>query len=266
MDFLQDQGYNMVALPKPDIAPLQLLSQEGAHVSSLESSLQELFIADVAPVPATIADTEVPNLQGQKALTMGAKTGLNFLGNILKSLNLGGLKTQSDFNDADKIVFSFENVKEDKIKLLALDNFISGSIPDEKQFKTYTDRLKNSELFVISAVLKCNAFSIEVLDQNNQKIDIESSLKGIIEGKADFERNKDNSFKIAHQSEKNLVFAFKAVQILYDKTQWFEFWKKEQTKFTIKNQEGLVLKSEDAFPVKTLEPASELLTIKNGLF
>lgn len=251
-NLLKEHGYSLVALPKADISPLQLLSKETGYVSFLGGTVQTLFTADEAGVPHVERDAEVNSIQGETSLSFDLEGGISFLENIFKVIGinhtykLGSLKGSTNLKNADSVVFSFSNPKEDRIDLLGLDKFLNGSIPQEKAFKSYVKRLKESDLYVISAVLKSTDFSIEVFDSNATYVDISADVKSIVDVDGKVSRDRDSEYKIQYKGDKPFVFALKAVQVLYDKPKWFEFWNKEEAYFRIKNQESLVVRGDES--------------------
>lgn len=248
-NFLAEHGYNMVALPRADIAPLMLLCMEGDHLESLESSLSLLFEQDVAPLP--LPSTPTAPLVGQATLNFELKTGLDFLSGIFQKLKLDDskLKLDANSNRAYHVSFSFEKVNEEKVGLLDLDNFLTGAIPLDKEFRTYMNRLKKSELFVITSTLRSGSFKIQIEDSNGQELALDVALQETGEISATINRHKQSGFSIESPEGVELVFGFKAVQILFDKGKWFDFWKPKEARFRIRSQEGVVLRGEEEFQV-----------------
>ncbi len=258
---LAELGYNSVALPRSDIQPLELLSRENGHLSPLNSPLELLFEADAAPLPLPAPGT--PDIIGRKTFEFGLKAGFSFLDGLFRKIGLDGskLQAQADGGHSYKVAFSFEEIAEEKVGLLDLDNFLTGAIPREKEFRTYMERLKKSELYVITSVLASSTFFLKIEDANGRSLDLETTLQGAAEAKVAVNRSKNNGFSIFREEGPPLVFAFKAVQILYDKARWFEFWKAGEARFRIKNQEGLTLKGISDFPVRLLEPDAFIVEI-----
>ena len=153
-NFLAPYGYNLVVLPRTDLVPLTLLCQEGDHLESLHGTLDLLFEPDLAPLPLPVAS--IADVEGQKKMAYEFKTGLSFLDELLQRLGLskGVVKVEAGGSSSLQVSFAFQEVSEKKIGLLDLDNFLSGAIPREGDFRTYAERLINSELFVITSTLK----------------------------------------------------------------------------------------------------------------
>lgn len=258
---LAEYGYNLVALPKADIKPLLLLYKNNDAVSSVDSPLVQLFkIADSAP-PTVLKDTDVTEIAGSANLTFDATAGVSLLDWLLQKLNMGKLEAKLKLNAKNKVLISYENITEDKVSLLELDNFITGSEPDTARFTTFREKLEENELYVVNAVLKSNAFSITVEDENGQSVDVEATVKGIVNANVDIARNKNNALTLKHAGATPLVFAFKAQQILYDRKKWWEFFRKDEASFRIRDQQGVVLKGESDFPTAPLKGGVTLMDI-----
>ena len=260
-NLLSDYGYNLVALPKEDIAPLLLLYKNDDAVSSTESNLQKLFkIEDSAP-PNIIKKKKVIDIDGAVNFTFNAEGGISMLDWLLKKLQMGKLSGKLKLDAKSKVKFSYKDINEEKVNLLDLDNFISGSEPDKDSFNTFKKKLENSELYVVNAVLKSNAFSIAVEDGNNQALDVEASVKKIVDVNVDVTRGENNVITLKHKEAIPIVFAFKAQKIIYNRKKWWKYFNKEEARFHIKDQQGLVLKDESDFPTSPLAEGVTLIDI-----
>lgn len=260
-NLLADQGYNMIALPRAGIQPLLLLSEEGNSLVSLDSPLEAFFAADMAPIPSF--NTITAPFSGQKMLKFELKSNLNFLSGLFQQFKMDDsqLKAGAGSDHSYTVDFAFEQVKEDKVGLLDLDNFLTGAVPLEKEFRTYAERLRKSQLYIVTSLLKSAAFSIEVKDETGRQLDLDLGMQDAAAGKLTIDRNKNNGFTIAHRNGPELAFAFKAAQILYDKAAWFEFWKTKEARFRIKDQQGLVLRGESDFPVQLLPTGDQFVDL-----
>jgi hypothetical protein len=138
--------------------------------------------------------------------------------------------------------------------LLELDSFISGSDPVKGKFNAFKEKLEDSELYVINNVLKSNSFSVAVEDATGSKVNIEATVKGIVDANVDISRNKNNEITLTHtNADTYIVFAFKAQQIIYDQKEWWQFFRKKGAKFRIKDQQGVILRGEDKYPTRSLQ-------------
>jgi hypothetical protein len=253
-NLLTDYGYNLVALPKADLQPLGLLFKRPDGLGSVDSTLLKLFtIADAAP-PMIRRDGVVPDLKGSALVTFDAKAGVNLLQSLLGHLGLGKASAKLDLNTNHTVTVGYENITEDKTDLLELDSYISGSDPDKVQFNTFKDKLENSELYVINAVLKSSTFSIKVEDKSGQRVNLDAAVKGMLDAKVDVSHRDKNFMTIKHKGAP-LVFAFKAQRIMYDRKKW---WSSQEARFRIIDQQGVVLKDESELPTDPLVLGLEL--------
>lgn len=250
--FLEDKGYNVVALPKTSIKPLMLLEKNGKELSNLGNKVEKLFEEDEAPLPVVELNETVPDLEGQSELTFGGKAGFVFLSGLLSKWNLGNAYSKAEFSDTDKVVFSFKNVLEDRVSgMLDLDAFIAGSIPKVDKFRSMKKRLEGSKLFIITATLKCNEFSIKVVDKNNKNISGSLKVDNAAATTAEIKHDEDTSLNIKYKGDENMVIGVKAVQILCENRGFFS--RGCNKGFSIKSQVGMVVKSEEDFPVDVLK-------------
>jgi hypothetical protein len=261
-NLLSDYGYNLVALPKEDIAPLMLLYKNGNAVGAVESTVDKLFTISDAALPVITKNKAVTSIDGGASVVFDAEAGVSMLDWLLKTLKMGKFSAKMEIGATHKVKITYENVKEDKVSLLELDNFISGSDPVEGKFNAFREKLEDSELYVINNVLKSNSFSIAVEDATGTKVDVEATVKGIVDANVDISKNKNNEITLKNTDADNyVVFAFKAQQIIYDQKQWWQFFKKDEARFRIKDQQGVILRGEDKYPTNSLRMAESEVKI-----
>ncbi len=251
-NLLKDQGYEIIAVPKPDLTPLKLLLKENKHLSEYGGSMLDLFEPDVAGLP--VIQTGTPDINGSKALKAETSVGLELLSGLMAALQLSNSEVGASFASGKdtSLSFSFQNIKEEKVETISLDNFLMGAIPKKEGFERSLERLKNSELYVTTSVLKSNAFFIEVNASNEQAGNVKAGIEKIVSASGQFERAGDNSFSIKPSGGQYFAFAYRAARIIFDRKRWFEFWQEDE-KFQIRSDKGLVLRSPEDFPVVVLQ-------------
>jgi hypothetical protein len=114
---------------------------------------------------------------------------------------------------------------------------------------------------VISSVLKSASFSLAVKNENGQSIDVTADVKGIVNANVSVDRKKDNALTLSYKGAKPLVFAFKAQQIIYEKTSWWNVFSVDEAKFHIKEAGEIVFKGGDDIPTVPLQGGNTLLDI-----
>ncbi len=251
-------GYNLVAWPKTDIVPLLLLYQSEQGVSSLEAGLRELFGTGDAAPPQVKKEIEAADIKGSATLTFEAKGGVKLLDWLLNKLKMGKLSAGFELNEGYEVAVSYSNVRIDSVNLLDLDTYLSASVPKRERLNTFRKKLENNELFVINSIAKSNDISILISDKNGQDVNLDASVKGIVEANGSFARKRDNSVELSYKAENPLVFAFKAQQIIYQKKR---FWSNQDEKFYIRDQQGSVLFGPEDIPTNALKTGEDLVDI-----
>jgi len=255
-DLLKNFGYNLVALPKPDIAPLQLLAKTGSRLERI-GKLSELFIkSDSVPLPQVSKDIPlVKELNNKQSSGIDAKIGLQIMANFLQKM----LRTKDDdpsfnprrnpafelaFANARSFVFSYKDVLMNEINLIRLDEYIQQT-KLSPHAATMREHLEKGNLFVITSTIKSNSFSTEVIGKNNASIEVDiPNIAGIVGGNVRVGRNRESSNEIVYSGEENLVFGFKAMRILCDD---------KRNQYKLRSTEGIVLRGEEDFPVDPLQ-------------
>ncbi|NOT49947.1 MAG: hypothetical protein HOP10_01560 [Chitinophagaceae bacterium] len=256
---LTNLGFNMVAWPKTGIQPLALLYKTDKGVSAVESDVEELFKPGDATIPR-IKSGIATDIKGAAGLTFDAKGGISMLDWLLNKLHLGKMNANVNLNNSYEVTVSYLNVREDKISLLSLDNFITTAKPDLNGFNTFKDKLQNNELYVINAVAKSNDISVTIADKNGQDVSLDATVKGIMGINMSAARKQNNAIELVYKTSEDepLVFAFKAQRIIYDAP---GFWSGGPGSFRIKDQVGAVLMGPEDLPTKPLQTGSDLVEI-----
>ncbi|TDW97632.1 gasdermin [Dinghuibacter silviterrae] len=254
-NFLEEYGYNIVALPKEDIKPLTLLCQDGVSVISLDSSISTLFTSDEKAPPSVLHNTITGDIVGSTAASFDSTTGVSLLSWLLDKLKVGKLEGKVDIDSNKVLTFKYQEVREDKIKLGELDGYLTEAAPVKNKFRTYEDKLRKSALFVINSVLKSNSFTVTIEDKSGAAVDVAATIKGIADISQNIKVASKNSISVTSPGETFLVFAFKAQHIFFDRPGfWATFFGDPGATlgFTIKNATGLVLRGEEDFPAERL--------------
>nr|P0DV52.1 RecName: Full=Gasdermin bGSDM; Short=bGSDM; AltName: Full=Bacterial gasdermin; Contains: RecName: Full=Gasdermin bGSDM, N-terminus [unidentified prokaryotic organism] len=258
---LEEQGYLFVTLPKPDLAPLQLLTEYKGHLEEYDGSLLDLFEPDGSPFP--IRDRQLPNFSGQQLLQTDWSAGADLLHGLFKLFQQKEDKLKASLSGMKGLVLSFayENIEEERVSEQALDNFLAGAMPKKEGFQRSVERLQDGELYVLTSVMRSNQFTVTIDCQREDQGKLEAAVAEIVDAHASIERKQSNSFSLQTEGEQAFVFACRAAQVLYNKKQWFQFWKKDKDGFRIEKREGMVVRGEEDFSVQPLQAPSGLLKL-----
>lgn len=250
LNLLKSNGYILVGLPRTGITTLQLLAKEQQNTEYLNGArIDEMLEADTSPLPIISKDNSVATLEGKRAYETDIEAGASLLKSILDTLKLGSLNVKTALDFSDKVVFSFQNITEDRIDLLGLDNFVNGALTKEAKGGYYQSKLQNGEIYVITNILKSDTFSIEALDKGGASLDLEAKFKELATGNLNIDTSNSTKQKITFKGAEKLIFGIKAVRLR--KTGMFEFWK--DYRFSLKPATFITVKSEEDFQAEFLE-------------
>lgn len=259
---LKEQGYLFVALPKPDLAPLQLLIQDKNDLKEYDGRLLDLFEPDESPFP--LKSRNLPDFSGEQLIQTNWLAGFNLLNGLFKLFQQESSKVLTTLNGIKGLTLSFayENIEEERVSEQALDNFLFNALPKKEGFERSVKRLKNGELYVITSVLRSNQFTVSLDCSSEDKGKVEAALDKLLDIQANIERKKGNSFVLKTNGGQHFVFACRAAQIIYNKDHWFKFWKKDEKGFRIEQREGMIVRDESDFKVRRLQIDGDLLKLK----
>lgn len=215
--YLEDAGFNLVKLPKDDLTPLQLLSREKAGLERI-GNIDDLFIRGDYPKPPIHYNVSVPDeLKGANDSLVKAKAGLKFLDKFLEFLGIKGGGANASLEDQENLNFEFIDPELDEVLKLKLDSYINNAkILDTS--KTYVERLKEGNIYVITQVIKSKGILITSGKEN--KVDVDMALpevKNAISGEFQISRSNNKNLEVRYNGPKKLVFAVQAARLIYHK-------------------------------------------------
>jgi hypothetical protein len=259
-NLLAEYGYNVIALPKSDISPLLLLCKDESNVTSLDSPITTLFTSSEQAPPPLISTAVTIDVAASTSVTFDSDTGFSLLSWLLDKLKMGKLDAKLNLDQNKVLTVKYENVQEDKIDLVRLDGYISSATAIKNKFRTYQQKLEDSDLYVVNAVLKSNAFTVTIEDKTGVVADIDATIKGIVSINQNIKRTSDNSITIHSTDETPLAFAFKAQHIFYNKK---SFWEKlfnsgeDEGGFRLSPATGVILKGVEDIKTEPLPSSTE---------
>ena len=257
-DVLEDYGFNVISMPSPDIHPLELLFKQQGYLERF-GELKDLFEeGETFGRPQVNYDIEAPNeLQGKTSRKLDSNAGFSFLENLFQKLGIKGGGIHAAFGNAKTFNFKFENPTMDSISLAKLDQFVN----DAKILsgaKSFVEKLKKDDVYVITAVLKCNSITIQSQGENQGEVEVSlPEIKNTIGAEASLKKNNAGEISIFYQGPNKLVFAVKAARLIYDKKGLFS---SKPPEFRIKTVHGETVRDQD-FPADWLKEDSNLIPL-----
>jgi hypothetical protein len=261
----ENYGYNLVALPTSGLKPLQVLykKQEGIigwikhlfhdmELSNSNSELNEFIVSKRHSFPQVIENKVDSDLKNSFSENLQSEAKIDV---VLKALG-SNLLSDGEKNKLKVLLKETNNAafelggdaKEITINHRALDSFVTGANVHEDLGDTFRKRLKGSDLYIVTSVLMSNSFTLTSQNEATQSMNASfSEVKEIVEGSTKMKvQTKENS-SIQFEGKEPIVFAFKAVQLKWDRNEFNE------PAFMVQDKNGLVVKSANKLPLNYLK-------------
>lgn len=215
--FLKSFGYNVIRLPKADIAPLQIYIRTKGDLEPLGNLVTVIKPIDGSTdFPPISKDIAAAFISGKKTSNLSAGLGLDILGNIIGAMGGSKLGLETSYKNARTISFTYENVTEDSIEIARLDQYLSGSDIDPMS-KHIGELLDADDVFVLSSVIKSNSIKVEAQSSHNTNIEIDVPvIKEMIGGNIKVGADGEKASTVTFTGNIPLVFGFKAVRLFYE--------------------------------------------------
>jgi hypothetical protein len=220
---LRGFGYNVIRLPKADVAPLQLLAKTGDALGRVGELATVLLPRGSVALPSIKRDTPVASLSGQRSGELSVGIGLAVLGSIIGAMGGSKLGLDLQYKNARSITFEFLDVREDRIEVAALDQYLSDA--DVSPFSTYVGQLLEADqIYVTTATLKSDKLAVEAKGEQAKSVDLSiPEIKGVVGGNVKVGPSSATAAKVTFEGSLPLVFAFQAARLVYDKGRYQRF-------------------------------------------
>jgi hypothetical protein len=251
-NYLKEEGFIPVALPAEGIEVQQILTREPDKAfKRLPDKVHKLFKqGDEAALPFTKRDMTVAEVSGTFSMNAKGRASIGFMEKLVKSI---GVKLGFSFELSvdEELIFMFENPCKDEISsFIDLNAYLNDSTVIDGSFG---DRLKQDEIYIITAVLKSSKFAVGVVKTSDLDTALNlPTVKDFVEG--EFTWSNDRSIKkvIQYDGEKDLIFGIQASQLIYDRNLWQSILGKKG-KFSIINANGAIMRGDDKVKVSLLK-------------
>jgi hypothetical protein len=221
--YLKNFGYNVVRLPRTDIAPLQLFSKKKNSLEPLGDLLSLLNAGASVNLPQIKKDEKMSEISGHRTGKLGLDIGLSILGNILGAMAEDKVGIDAAYKNASELTFEFKDVLGDSVEIVKLDQFLNdaGANPFSKHV---LKMLNDDEVYLITSVIKSKAILVDAFKSNNGDLNLDASLiSKILSPKINATIESSNKAQVTYNGENNLVFGFKAIRLIYENGKYVAF-------------------------------------------
>jgi hypothetical protein len=211
VNYLSALGYNVVRVPRTNVAPLDLIGR--ARDQMRIGTLMQL-VTNPGELPALSATGDTASISGKSTDKMKLGVGLNILGPIVNALAGTSIGIQAAYEKASSVQFSFEDVTMDRVDPLAVGQFLRNAVidVDNPVLKHYV--LGKGQLYVIMEVLKSNKLTVTSEASSNTGVAIDVPvIESIASGKLELDLSKSANGQVKYTGSKPLVFGFKCMRV-----------------------------------------------------
>jgi hypothetical protein len=206
VSFLNSLGYNPVRLPRADLQPFTLLTRSGPALKVL-GPLSDIVTTNASP-PSISLDKAAADINGQRSDGINIDFGLKVLAQLLEALGAPSLGLNFAYKNASKVEFSYENVLRDALTVTALDRYLNNAQP-QVSTSLFNKLDEADEAFVISEVLKSNAFAVNATNTNGTSVEVDvPGIKDILGINTKVEVSSEDDRKVSYKGGQPLCFAF----------------------------------------------------------
>ncbi|CAL75144.1 hypothetical protein BRADO1241 [Bradyrhizobium sp. ORS 278] len=212
----------MVRLPRPDMRPLQILSDHGGELTNL-GELETIMKSGPVGVPPLKLNLAGPTLAGEQASTLSIGLGLSVLGTVLGAMGAGKLGLDVAYKGASKVTFEFTDTQRDEVEIAALDKFF-GAADVDPSARGVMQLLEADEIYVVNATIKSSKITVTSKDSSGTDVTLKvPEIKEIVGANVSVSAAQDTSAKITYEGKIPLVFGFQAVRLFYEDGRYTSF-------------------------------------------
>ena len=217
--FLNNDGYNVVKLPRAGIEPLDVLGKDSS--TELLGPLSSVWKSSVA-VPSPGAPQPVTSIEGKKTSKLDLSIGLKVLANVLSAFGATTPSLSAQFQKAKTVQFSYSNVVSVSIAPLVAGNFLaSGNLNTDNPAVEHYFADDDAQAFLIFDVLKSNQISVVAQDQSgvDLKVDV-PAIQGLVGANVGVTTASSSDQTLKFTGPGQVTFGFKALEIAFENGKW----------------------------------------------
>jgi hypothetical protein len=211
VNYLTALGYNVVRIPRTNVAPRDLI---GRDRDQMRLGTLDQLVTNPGALPPLTTDADAANISGKSTNKMKVGIGLNILGPIVNALAGTTLGIKAAYEKAKSVQFSFEDVTMDSVEPAAVGQFLRSAEIDVENpvLKRYV--LGKGQLFVIMEALKSKKLTVtsEASSSGGVAVDV-PVIQAAASGKLEVDVSKAASGQVTYTGTKPLVFGFKCMRV-----------------------------------------------------
>ena len=220
LTYLNQQGYNVVKLPRAGIRPLDVLGRDGKTIERL-GSLDRLWKSDVeAPLPA--GPLPAGALSGQQTSDLKLSIGLKFLSDVLGAMGAAMPQIGFAYQGAKVLQFTIGSVQTASVDPFVMGDFLSeGDLNTNNPFVVRYFEDEGTDAYVIFEVLTSGSITVSAKRNRSTELQVDvPAIQDAVGGNIKMEASSEGSKSVTYKGVTPLTFGFKAFDIEFDNGRW----------------------------------------------
>jgi len=217
LSLLKDIGFLPLRLPRADVAPLDMVEEDGKDLNLLGAMTNAMVPAAGVTAPPIVHDIQTAqNIQGTKTSQVKLGIGVTILGNILKAITGQNLAISAAFQNASTMTFQFADSSVDKVDIILLDRFLSQSDIDPHLTQIH-NLLIEGKMAIITAVTKTKKYLVTAQRDNGAQVSIDVPvLQQVAGGSLKIDAASSDNTKVSFEGPTPLAFGVQAIRVSFD--------------------------------------------------
>ena len=212
---IQPLGFNVTLLPKADIQPLEIITRAGHDLYRQGAMTKLLTAGPKVKSPAIKSDKPTAPINGLRTKDIRIGIGLTILRGIVGAMGGSSLGFEKEYKQAQYGVFEFRNVKEDRIEIGELDQYLDKADIDPAN-DSASQLLDADLIYITTGILKSTQFTFEARSDSGDGVSVNiGAIQQQVGGKVKVTANSGTSTKVTYEGKIPLIFAFQAAQLYY---------------------------------------------------
>jgi len=263
---IQQLGWVWLAHAREGVKPLTLLEadEKGLFQRIIEKISTRVESAtalngDIFALFPTKSDGKKPKISEPEDVAsfnghdiLSVKVGVT-IETIQKLSVVGNATAISNLKVADKLLFSFENVKRLFADEIQIEKYLNVIKPDA-EIPGFIEKLNAGQIFIVTEVLQTTSFKIRSASEFQYSGKLEANaVAEFVKLKLENETEKDSDSRISYKGDKPVTFALKAFKIMHNK---------EKNHYTLSKTPLKVVRGDNKLNVDTLQTEDGLIDIE----
>jgi hypothetical protein len=221
LTYLNEQGYNVVRLPRKGIVPLGVIGRDN-HAKNWLGTIDQIWTSPV-PAPKPGDPQTVAGLNGTKTSDLDISLGLEILANALSGMFGSTVPSlNAAYKNAKSVQFSFKDVRSVGIDPFVIGNFLAkGGLSGGPFVKRYFTGQKNVEALIVTEVLQAKSIGVIGKKDASTEVGVDvPQIQAAVGAKINVGLASGSQSEVVYEGQEFLSFGYKAFGIGMTNGEW----------------------------------------------